>query len=88
MLHRFSRDAGEFRSDSQSLANQDCPHKRLHTGSRTSQRVAGGTTQGADANSARVWALAAYEEFLPLWKDAASDILILRQAKAEYAQLQ
>jgi hypothetical protein len=60
----------------------------LHTGSRTSQRVAGGTTQGADANSARVWALAAYEEFFPLSKDAASGILILKQAKAEYGKLQ
>jgi eukaryotic-like serine/threonine-protein kinase len=30
----------------------------------------------------------AYQEFLTLWKDADSDIPILRQAKAEYAKLQ
>ena len=30
----------------------------------------------------------AYEGFLTLWKDADSDIPILKQAKAEYAKLQ
>jgi tetratricopeptide (TPR) repeat protein len=33
-------------------------------------------------------AKAAYQDFLALWKDADADIPILRQAKAEYAQLQ
>lgn len=33
-------------------------------------------------------ARAAYEDFLKLWKDADPDIPILKQAKAEYAQLQ
>jgi tetratricopeptide (TPR) repeat protein len=32
-------------------------------------------------------AKAAYQDFLMLWKDADSDIPILRQAKAEYARL-
>jgi eukaryotic-like serine/threonine-protein kinase len=32
-------------------------------------------------------AKAEYEEFLSLWKDADSDIPILKQAKAEYAKL-
>ncbi len=31
---------------------------------------------------------AAYQDFLALWKDADSDISILKQAKAEYARLQ
>jgi hypothetical protein len=31
---------------------------------------------------------AAYKDFLTLWKDADPDILILKQAKAEYAKLQ
>ena len=44
------------------------------------------TSQGADA--ARVRALAAYKDFLTLWKDADPDIPILKQAKAEYARLQ
>jgi len=45
------------------------------------------TSQGADADAARVRALAAYKEFLTLWKDADPDIPILKEAKAEYAKL-
>jgi tetratricopeptide (TPR) repeat protein len=52
--------------------------------SRTSQ----GQGQRADADAARVRALAAYKDFLTLWKDADPDIPILKQAKAEYAKLQ
>jgi eukaryotic-like serine/threonine-protein kinase len=52
------------------------------------------TSQGADADAFRVRALAAYQDFLTLWKDADPDpdpdpdIPILKQAKAEYAKLQ
>ena len=46
------------------------------------------TSQGTDADAARVRALAAYKEFLTLWRDADPDIPILKQAKAEYAKLQ
>jgi tetratricopeptide (TPR) repeat protein len=46
------------------------------------------TSQGADADAARVRALAAYKDFLTLWKNADPDIPILKQAKAEYAKLQ
>jgi len=46
------------------------------------------TSQGADADAARVRALAAYKDFLNLWKDADPDIPILKEAKAEYAKLQ
>ncbi len=45
------------------------------------------TSQGADADAARVRALAAYKDFLMLWKDADPDIPILIAAKAEYAKL-
>jgi hypothetical protein len=38
--------------------------------------------------AAREKALAAYRDFLALWKDADSDIPIYQQAKAEYAKLQ
>jgi hypothetical protein len=38
--------------------------------------------------SARVRALAAYKDFLTLWKDADSAIPILKEAKAECAKLQ
>ena len=45
-------------------------------------------SQGADADAARVRALAAYQDFLTHWKDADPDIPILKEAKAEYAKLQ
>ena len=47
-----------------------------------------GQGQGADADAARVRALAAYKDFLALWKDADPDIPILMEAIAEYAKLQ
>jgi hypothetical protein len=46
------------------------------------------TLQGADADASRVRALAAYKDFLTLWKDADPEIPILKQVKAEYAKLQ
>jgi hypothetical protein len=46
------------------------------------------TSQGADSAAARVRALAAYEDFLALWKDADPDIPILNEAMAEYAKLE
>jgi serine/threonine protein kinase/tetratricopeptide (TPR) repeat protein len=46
------------------------------------------TSQGADADAARVRALAAYKDFLALWKDADPDIPVLKEAKSEYAKLQ
>jgi len=45
-------------------------------------------SEGADAEAARVRSLAAYQDFLALWKDADPDIPILNEAKAEYAKLQ
>ena len=45
-------------------------------------------SQGAEADAARVRALAAYKDFLTLWKDADPDIPVYKQAKAEYAKLQ
>jgi len=45
------------------------------------------TSQGVDADAARIRALAAYKDFLSLWKDADPDIPILKQAQAEYAKL-
>jgi len=46
------------------------------------------TSQGTEAGAARVRALAAYKDFLTLWKDADPDVPILKQAKSEYAALQ
>ncbi|HLH08637.1 MAG TPA: hypothetical protein VKW78_15470, partial [Terriglobales bacterium] len=46
------------------------------------------SSQRPDASAAHTKAIAAYQDFLTLWKDADSDIPILKQAKAEYAKLQ
>jgi eukaryotic-like serine/threonine-protein kinase len=46
------------------------------------------TSQGVDADAARVRALAAYKDFFALWKDADPDVPVLKEAKAEYAKLQ
>ena len=45
-------------------------------------------SQGADADAARVRSLAAYQDFLALWRDADPDIPILNEAKMEYAKVQ
>jgi DNA-binding winged helix-turn-helix (wHTH) protein/Tfp pilus assembly protein PilF len=45
-------------------------------------------TSPAAGDAARLRALAAYKDFLTLWKDADPDVPILKQAKAEYAKLQ
>jgi serine/threonine protein kinase/tetratricopeptide (TPR) repeat protein len=59
-----------------------------HLGVARANALEARTSQGADADAARVRALAAYKDFLTLWKDADPDIPILKQAKAEYAKLQ
>jgi eukaryotic-like serine/threonine-protein kinase len=59
-----------------------------HLGGARANALQSRTSQGADADAARVRALAAYKDFLTLWRDADSDIPILKQAKAEYAKLQ
>jgi serine/threonine protein kinase/tetratricopeptide (TPR) repeat protein len=59
-----------------------------HLGVARANALQSRTSQGADADAARVRALAAYKDFLTLWKDADTDIPILKQAKAEYAKLQ
>jgi len=59
-----------------------------HLGVARANALQSKTSQGADADAARVRALAAYKDFLTLWKDADPGIPILTQAKAEYAKLQ
>jgi eukaryotic-like serine/threonine-protein kinase len=59
-----------------------------HLGLARAYALESKTSQGADADAARVRALAAYKDFLTLWKDADPDIPILKEAKAEYAKLQ
>jgi len=59
-----------------------------HLGLARANALQARTSQGADANAARVRAITAYTDFLMLWEDADPDIPILKQAKAEYAKLQ
>jgi DNA-binding winged helix-turn-helix (wHTH) protein/tetratricopeptide (TPR) repeat protein len=59
-----------------------------HLGIARANALQSRATQGADADAARVRALAAYKDFLTLWKDADPDIPILKRAKAEYAKLE
>jgi serine/threonine protein kinase/tetratricopeptide (TPR) repeat protein len=59
-----------------------------HLGVARANALEARMSQGVDADAARVRALAAYQDFLTLWKDADPDVPILKQAKAEYAKLQ
>ncbi len=59
-----------------------------HLGIARANAVQSRSSHGADADAARVRALAAYKDFLTIWKDADSNIPILKEAKAEYAKLQ
>jgi eukaryotic-like serine/threonine-protein kinase len=59
-----------------------------HLGVARANALEARTSQGADADAARVRALAAYKDFLTLWKDADADIPVLKEAKAEYATLE
>jgi eukaryotic-like serine/threonine-protein kinase len=59
-----------------------------HLGVARANALQAKTLQGADADAARVRALAAYKDFLTLWKDADPEIPVLREARAEFAKLQ
>jgi DNA-binding winged helix-turn-helix (wHTH) protein/tetratricopeptide (TPR) repeat protein len=59
-----------------------------HLGVARANALQAKNSQGAEADAARVRALAAYKDFLTLWKDADPDIPILKEARAEYAKLQ
>ena len=49
-----------------------------HPGVARANALKARTSQEADADAARVRALAAYKDFLTLWKDADPDIPILK----------
>jgi tetratricopeptide (TPR) repeat protein len=59
-----------------------------HLGVARANALQAKTSREADADAARVRALAAYQDFFALWKDADPDIPILKEAKAEHAKLQ
>jgi DNA-binding winged helix-turn-helix (wHTH) protein/Tfp pilus assembly protein PilF len=58
-----------------------------HLGVARANALQAKNSQGAEADAARVRALAAYKDFLTLWKDADPGVPVLKQAKAEYAKL-
>jgi eukaryotic-like serine/threonine-protein kinase len=82
--------AGEFRKilDHDGLVGNCWTGALAHLGLARANALQSRTSQGADADAARSRALAAYTEFLTLWKDADPDIHILKEAKAGYAKLQ
>jgi len=59
-----------------------------HLGVARANALQSRTSQGPAADAAHARAIAAYKDFLTLWKDADTGIPILKQANAEYAKLQ
>jgi DNA-binding winged helix-turn-helix (wHTH) protein/tetratricopeptide (TPR) repeat protein len=85
-----SAAAGEFQKilDHKGIVWNCWTGALAHLGVARANALEARTSQGADADAARARALAAYQDFLMLWKDADPDISILKEAKAEYAKLQ
>src|ERR1700733_10780987 len=59
-----------------------------HLGVARAKALESKTLQGAEADAARARALAAYKDFLKLWKNADPNVPIYKAAKTEYAKLQ
>jgi|SRR5579863_900312 len=59
-----------------------------HLGVARANALQAKTLHGNDAEAARGRALSAYKDFLTLWNDADQDIPVLKEARAEYAELQ
>jgi eukaryotic-like serine/threonine-protein kinase len=59
-----------------------------HLGVARANALLAKSSQGADADLARTRSLAAYKDFLALWKDADPTLPTLQQAKSESAKLQ
>jgi len=58
-----------------------------HLGLARANALEARTSTGTDSDAARSRALAAYEDFLTLWKNADPDIPVYREAREEYAKL-
>ncbi len=82
--------ASEFQKliDHNGLVWSCWPGALAHLGVARANAYESKTSQGADADAARVRSRAAYKDFLTLWKDADPDVPIFKEAKAEYARLQ
>jgi len=80
LAHKGQEAAAEF----QKLLDQSAVVSADPVGIAARIGIARAYAQSGDAAKAK----AAYQAFLTLWKDADPDILILRQARAEFAKLQ
>jgi serine/threonine protein kinase len=56
-------------------------------GAARSYALAFRTADGPDSQTTRAEAIAAYKDFLSLWKDADPDLPLLKRARSEYASL-
>jgi tetratricopeptide (TPR) repeat protein len=85
-----SAAAGEFQKilDHQGIVWNCWTGALAHLGVARANTLESRALQGAEADAARARALAAYKDFLKLWKDADPNIPIYEAAKAEYAKLQ
>jgi serine/threonine protein kinase/tetratricopeptide (TPR) repeat protein len=59
-----------------------------HLGVARANALQARALQSPQADAARTRALAAYKDFLTLWKNADPEIPVLKEARAEYAKLQ
>ena len=59
-----------------------------HLGLARANALQAKSSEGAEADAARVRALSAYKDFLSLWNDSDPNVAALKEAKAESAKLQ
>ncbi len=85
-----SAAAAEFQKilDHRGLVGNDVTGALAHLYLGRARVLEARSLEGVAADNAKAHAIAAYQDFFTLWKDADPDIPILRQAKAEYAKLQ
>jgi hypothetical protein len=81
--------AGEFQKiiDHSGLVWNCWTGALAHLGVARANALEAKSQEGADADAARVRALAAYKTFLDLWKNAEPGVPVYKEAKAEYAKL-
>ncbi len=86
---RSASAAAEFQKilDHSGIVSNCWTGAMAHLGLARAYAMQSRTAKGADAEAARPRALTAYRDFFKLWKDADSNIPILKAAKAEYAHL-
>jgi len=88
--HRGADAVGEFQKilGHRGIVANDPIGALAHLGLARAYALQAATVSSAEASSARAKARAAYNDFLTLWKDADTDIPILREAKAEFTKLE